>query len=136
MASLTEIREALADRLKSITDLNVQPVVLGQIAVPAALIAPDSGPFLTYPDLDGSVDVKLIVTVLVATVVSDAAQNELDGYLVSNGPNSIKAAVDADPTLGSVAHYAMVTEARNYGLINYSGADYLGCEFLVDVRAL
>lgn len=137
MASILAIREALADRLRTIDGLDVRTSSVGNAIVPAAIIQTAlGGTVIAYDaDMDRSVDINLTVTVLVGTVLTDAAEEKLEGFISATGPNSIKAAVDGDPTLGDLVQYAVATEVRNYGLVNYSASDYAGAELLVQVRA-
>jgi hypothetical protein len=137
MASLSGIRDALKARLATIDGLRVYDTVPGQAVVPAAVIAPAPGTFLTYDaTMDGADDVSFTVTLLVSTASDRAAQDALDAYLSDTGARSIKAAVDGDITLDDTVHFATVVEARNYGFLEYAGVNYLGCELLVNVGAM
>lgn len=137
MASLSAIRDGIAARLATIDGLRVYDTVPGNVMVPAAVVAPAPGTFITYDEtVDGAADLTLTVTMLVSTAVDRVAQGNLDAYLASTGDRSVKAAIDGDIELGGTAHYASVTEARNYGLVPYNGVEYLGCELLVTVGAI
>jgi hypothetical protein len=136
MASLSELRAALAEQLTTMTSLQgIYTDEPGQVSPPAAVIRLGS-PAITYSTsvAGGSHDYNFTVLVLVgnATTVS---QEALDGYLDPSGPDSVYAAVDADPTLGGVADSAMVTTVQNAGLVTWAGGDYLGAEMLVTVLA-
>lgn len=137
MASVIALREGVADRLRTIGGLDVRTKATGNALVPAAIVQTAlGGPVITYNvDLDSSVDVNLVVTLLVNTVITDAAEERLERFVATDGPESVKAALDGDPTLGGIAHYAIITEVRQYGLVNYSGSDYLGCELAIVARA-
>lgn len=82
--------------------------------------------------------VTLTVAVLVGTASEEDAQVNLDAFL-GRGPDSIKALVEADPTLGGTCDDARVSEAsgqRIYALDTASGtatAPCLGCEWTVEV---
>ena len=137
MTSISAIRDGVKTRLETIAGLRVHDTVPGQVSPPAAVVAPAPGTFLTYNvTTDGAEDVTLVVTLLVSDAVDRAAQDALDAYLADSGASSVKAAVDGGITLGGAAHFATVTSARNYGLIDYGGVQYLGCEFVVTVGAL
>ncbi len=131
--SIPLIRDALKTRIDTISALTVYDTMPENVSLPAAIVYPSPGSFLTYQTMDGAVDLDFIVIVLVSSAVDDLAQDELDGYLANSGALSIKAAIDADPSLGGAAHFAGMTEARNYGLHEFGNAQYFGCEFAVSV---
>jgi hypothetical protein len=79
----------------------------------------------------GADEYQFVVTVMGGRADSRTAQNSLDSYIV--GDNSVKAAIEADRTLGGAANTCRVTEMRNYGAIAYGDQLYLGCEFVVEV---
>ena len=63
------------------------------------------------------------------------AQSTLDAFCNGTGTTSIKAAVNADPTLGGVVSSARVTSMRNYGSLSVGDTDYLSAEFAVTIYA-
>lgn len=133
MTSLTQIREAVADALAAIPDLNTYPVVPDAAATPAAYVEPSTEPFWEYDqDFDGSEDFHLLVTVLTSRVDANAGQEAVDAYVSRTGPESVKAAVEADPTLGGLVSDCHVTAARDYGILTLQGIDYYGCRFSLD----
>lgn len=138
MTSIPAIREGIAACLANIDGLRIHATIPGTVDPPAAVIHPASdGTFLTYGrTMDGAEDVTIAVLLVVGAGDDRSAQEELDAYLADTGPLSIKAAVDADSDLGGAAHFAAVTEARNYGLKTYGDVTYWGCEFLITVGAM
>lgn len=138
MPTITEIRDAVAAKLSTIEGLRVHARVPESIAVPAAIVAPDSGTFLTYDStMSGdSDDYTFIITLLVSRASERAGQVKLDGYLARSGPASVKAAIEADGAdLDGVVDSVSVTEARNHSSILFADISYLGCEFVVRVDA-
>lgn len=135
MASVTSIRNGLATRLNTITGLTAHAVVKGQIVPPAAVVG--------GPDIDfdatmgrGSDDFVFSVKLLVSSQITPDAQVKLDGYLDGSGATTtVKGAVEADDTLGGVVSFAWVARVRQYGLVEYAGTQYVGCEFLIEVTA-
>jgi hypothetical protein len=128
--SVGRLREALAEQLSSIDGLRVSQVMVDAPRPPQAIVTPLR---LDY-DLNarrGADEYQFVVTVMVGRADSRTAQNSLDDYIV--GENSVKAAVEADRTLGGAANTCRVTEMRNYGAIAYGDQLYLGCEFVVEV---
>lgn len=137
MASVAAIRAALAARLETISPLHVYATVPGSPTVPAAVVGPESGTFLTYDVAfsRGADDLAFVVLVLASRADDRSGQITLDDYLAGEGPLSIKAAIEADPTLGGTAQDVSVTEARNYGDTEFGGVNYFGCELVVEVAA-
>jgi hypothetical protein len=74
-----------------------------------------------------------IVSLLVGRADDRAAQRNIDVYVV--GPNSVKAAIEQDRTLGGAANTCRVTQMRNYGQVSVGDLVYLGVEFEVEVVA-
>ena len=60
------------------------------------------------------------------------AQTWLNPFLSSNGPNSIKCAIDDDPTLG-LSVSARVTGGGAYGRIDFAGITALGASVRLEV---
>src|SRR6266498_5039915 len=103
--SIPLIRDALKARIDTIDSLETYDTMPTEVAVPAAIVYPSPGAFLTYQTMDGAADLEFIVIVLVSGSVDDLAQDELDGYLAGSGATSIKAAINADPRLGNTVDY-------------------------------
>jgi len=131
--TLTAVRDALAAYLSAnISGLRSVASRLGDINVPCAVVMPETGLFADYQvSMDGQVDYHLRVIVLASAGDSETGQDVLDGYLATSGSGSVWAAVRADPTLGGVVAYAQVVQATGYGLMNFSGVDYLAASIIV-----
>src|SRR5215469_2108048 len=98
--TLSEIRTAIAAYLATtIASLNTVTTDLGNINAPCAAILPVTGTFARYQvTFDGQVDYSVRAVVISSPAGSDSGQDELDGYLAVTGPDSIWAALRADPT--------------------------------------
>jgi hypothetical protein len=130
MSTVADIRKGLAQNLAAIDGLRVSDVMVDAPRPPQAVIAPLR---LDY-DLNarrGADEYQFVITLIVGRADSRTAQNSLDSFIV--GPNSVKAAIEADRTLGGKANTCRVTEMRNYGAISVGDVLYLGCEFVVEV---
>jgi hypothetical protein len=130
MATVSGIRKGIADNLASITNLRVSPTMLDAPRPPVAMVYPDTIDF----DLNaarGADTFTFIVFVLVGRADDRTAQNRLDGFVA--GPNSVKAAIEADRTLGGAADTCRVTSMRNYQQVSIGETVYLGVEFEVEV---
>lgn len=116
------------------------PEARDQISPPVAVILPGQ-PVVVYGDtLDGAFTVNLRVLI----AISDAPPNEkvqraLDAYLgigAGAGSGSIAGAIQQDPSLGGVVHYAVAVSAGNYGRISYNDITYFGSRIDVRVGAI
>ena len=133
MGSVTDIRNGLAARMETIDGITGYARPRGTINVPAAVIEP--GPIAFDSTMGrGSDDLSFTIVLLLADSVADLAQEQLDPYLAGSGDQSVKAAVEADETLGGAADYACVTGVSDYGDVQWSGKLYLGARFNVEVN--
>lgn len=131
--SIPTIRDALMTKINTIDSLEVYDTMPSEVVLPAAIVYPSPGTFLTYQTMDGSADLDFIVIVLVSSAVDDLAQDELDSFLAGSGADSVKAAVETDPRLGNTVDFASVGSAQNYGLHEFGAAQYFGAEIVVSV---
>lgn len=132
MATITEIRQALADKMSDVYGLRTSPTMLDDPRPPVAMVLPER---IEY-DLTARRGVDrmfFMLQILVSRADDRAAQNNLDAYIV--GPDSVKEALFADPTLGGVIQTSRVTEMRSYGQVLYGETLYLGCELIIEVYA-
>ncbi len=136
MASLTAMREGLAANLDAIPTLQVSPYLLAAPTPPSAEVAPAE----TEYDLAGSRGLdrwRFTVRVFVAHTTDKGAQKKLDSYLETSGPHSVKAALEADSTLGGACDDLRVIRASGYRVYGPEGrASVLGAEWDVDVLAI
>jgi hypothetical protein len=73
---------------------------------------------------------------LIAGRVAEAeGQDKIDDLVSPDGALSVRAALDADPTLGGVAHSSRVVEARDFGVYEVAGVGYIGGELEIEVIA-
>ena len=129
-----QVRQALADRLASISGLRTTANRFAQVNPPMAVVMPQTGTFVRYSvTMDGETDYNLRAIVLVSEGDSLSGQDLLDAYISQSGPSSVWAAVQADSTLGGVVSYAAVVEATAYGLMNFNGIDYLAAHLIVNI---
>lgn len=129
MATLSQIRDALAAQLAArIPGLRTSSTWPGQINPPGAVVTRRVTTYGTAM-ASGADDYLLAV----AVYVEQGQQDTLDGYLAAAGPTSIRAAVDADPTLGGLVDSAAVVRAERDQLVEYAGVQYLSAELVVEV---
>lgn len=75
------------------------------------------------------------VRVICGRTTERESQDKLDDFASADGPSSLRATIDADPTLGGVANTTRVVEARDFGVYEVAGVGYIGMELEVEVIA-
>lgn len=131
--SLVDVWQALADAgAAGLPDVNCTAYEPADPTVPALFpVLPDNGTYtntLYPPTVDFTVTLRLLV---VALGGSDVATGNLLPYADPTGPQSVRAAIAADPTLGGLVDDATVTGWSAAGEIVYPSATYLGVDFTV-----
>lgn len=134
MASIENIRSGLATRLATITGLRTSSFVPDNPNPPIAIVQPTNIIFDTA-FRRGADTLEFTVTLLVGQVSERTSQSKMDGYCATSGSTSVKAAIEADKTLGGSCFDCRVTQMRSYGSIIVGEINYLGAEFVVSVIA-
>ncbi len=132
MASISELRTAIATAMGTIDGLRTSAFVPDAPRPPIAVVMPDR---IEY-DLNahrGADTFFFTVTVLASRADDRAAQQNLDQFLV--GPKSIKGAIEADRTLGGKANTCRVTSMQSYASVPVGEVLYLSAQFIVEVVA-
>jgi hypothetical protein len=134
MASVSELRQELAENLATITGLRTSGEMPDNPNPPIAIVRPGS---IQYDQsfARGLTRYQFIIVVIVGRVAEKTAQRNLDAYCSSTGASSIKLAVESDKTLDGKCYDLRVTEMRNYTPIQLNEGTYLAAEFAVDVFA-
>jgi hypothetical protein len=134
MASMSDIRTGLANRLATVAGLRYTSTVPDNPNPPVGIVLPEG---VKYDDTfqRGMNTYTLTVMIIVGRADERSAQNKLDTFVSSTGNNSIKLAIEADKTLGGKVFDTRVTELRNYGQITISDVVYLVAEFAVTCYA-
>lgn len=124
----------LATRLETISGLRVFAHPPDNLTPPAAVVAFPDGIEYDTTMARGADRLSVPVHVLVGRVSDRSAANELGLYLSAPGAKSVKAAIEADKTLGGAAQTTCVTDA-NVEIFTVAGVDYLAATFTADVVA-
>jgi hypothetical protein len=130
VSSLSELREGLALSMSVIPNLRTSATIPDSPRPPIAIVAPER---VVY-DLNarrGADTFFFTIMVIVGRADDRSAQNNLDSFIT--GENSIKAAIEADRTLGGVANTCRVTDMNNYASMNVGDTLYLAAQFTVEV---
>jgi hypothetical protein len=134
MASITNLRTAIATNLASISGLRTAAEMPDNPNPPIALVRPQTIDYNQAMN-KGLTRYSFVVIVIVGRAEERTAQRSLDAYCSSTGTTSIKNAIELDRTLGGNAYDCRVTEMRNYTPIQLNEGTYLAAEFAVDVFA-
>jgi hypothetical protein len=135
VATLMQIREGVATALGTIPGLQASARILTNPTLPVAYVVP--GEIQYHASMgSGHSDWNLLIEVQVGTVSDIGAQDNLDAFISESGEKSIKAAIEADPTLGGLAQDLIVQGTSDYGLFARAQGDaVLGVRFRVWVLA-
>jgi hypothetical protein len=134
MATISELRTALATNLATIPGLRTSAYVPDDPNPPIAIIEPSAIDFDTTFGR-GLDTLTFSVNVLVGRVSDRTAQASLDAYCSSQGTYSVKTAVESDRTLNGHASDCRVTRLSSYGQVTVGDTIYLAAEFAVQVYA-
>jgi len=130
--SVTDIKTGIANALGTITGLRAYA------QQPDNVNAPFAWPMLDSITYNGAMRGGLITNVFTVSVVvgrsaERTAQTALDGYLSYEGATSVRAALEADRTLGGVVSNLLVESAGNIATMDGNDAVYLMVDFRVVV---
>ena len=133
-ATITSAAEGLRERLAVIPGLRVYDHIPDTISVPMAAVAIDE---VTYHRsfAGGDPVYRFVITVLVARTEERTAQRKLEDYLSYGGDKSVRAAIEADMSLGNRVQTCVVERGGNIQPITVNDATYLAVDFTVQVHA-
>lgn len=127
----TAVRLGLSTALDTITGLRVFDHVPDSLSPPAAVVEPVEVMF-DEAMVRGLDKYRAFVLVVVGRMSERSASDRLDLYLAGSGASSIKAAIEADKTLGGACQNLQVTDA-NPRTVTVSGVEMLSYRFGVDI---
>lgn len=130
MATVKEMREGLAAALSS-PALQVSPYVLASPTPPAAHIVLSEVGY--HQAMGNGVEVySFVVQTFLAAGLDEAAQLKLDEFIASS---YVRAAIEADRTLGGVVQDASVSGMSAYNRVVVEGKEMFSADFEVEVFA-
>ena len=136
MASFSSIRAGLKTNLETISGLTVYDYVPDFLEPPIAIIAPLNTLNYDSTMARGADTYEVPVILYISRIDAETSQDTVDSYLVASGANSVKAAIESDPTLGGAAMSVRVISASDYGEYEVTqGTSFLGVTFNVEVIA-
>lgn len=132
--SVGTIATALETALSTISGLRTVPYLADTVSPPVAMVAIDT---VDYHGAFGGGDVMHTFTVfLILSRVNDRASiTAMEDYMSQAGTTSVRAAIEADLTLGGVVSTLVVTKAGPPAAITINGAEYISLPFTVEVHA-
>lgn len=132
-ASISAVATGLATALGTVSGLRTSAFQPEQLNPPFA-----------YPELTGvtfhkafnggDVVMDFAVHVIVGRYTDRTAHALLDSYLSYSGAASIRAALEADTTLGAVCQTLIVNSAANISSLNAGDAEFLQIQFTMQVH--
>lgn len=136
MGTLLQIKDGIKDRLDSLNTATTKRLSCYSVE-PASPHYPCAWPFLRSAEYDATFDGAMLwtfsINVAIGTGDTGQAQVNLMPFLAPTGSSSIKAAFDADPTLGGAADYAVLRRIEAVGTISVAGQNALGAVLVLEV---
>lgn len=134
IGTLSDIRAAMGKALRTINGLRTSEHLPEQLSPPVAVIQLDRLNF--HGAMQGGLRTfEFIVILVVGRMGERASQDLLDRLTDFEGPDSVREALEKDPTLEGVVWACKVNGARSVRPFNIGDAAYLGVEFEVEVQA-
>lgn len=133
-ATVSQVSEGIRVRLATITGLRTFSYQPEQLNPPTAFPVLDSveyhGAFQ-----GGNVRMRFTVIVIVGRYLDRVAHSNLDGYLSYSGATSLRAAIEADKTLGGVAQTLVMESGLSVSSLSVAEAEFLQVSFNLLVHA-
>ena len=139
MADVAGIRTALANQITAKTGLRTLPEAKDAISPPVAIILEGAPALRPGATLDGCFTLNLRVLIALSDAApTEKVQRALDAYLSigSGEPTSIVGAVQSDPTLSGLVHYAVPMAVGTPSRIEYAGVIFFGSRIDIEIGAI
>lgn len=136
MATIEQIMQGIETRLGTIAGLRVSDTITPTISPPFAMVGLPSG--IDYHAAMGANplgNLMFEIWVFTSTAWDRTGQLKLAGYQNQNGSTSIRAAIEADRTLGGVVDDCFVRSSRRVTVEEFGVIKYFGGVFTVPVFA-
>lgn len=134
-ATISQVKDGLKARIQTISGLRAFDYQPDQVNPPFAFPTLDTITYHQTGMSSGGVVMNFTVTLIVNRAVERTAQDQLDQYMSWDGAQSLRAAIEADRTLGGVCDDLIVTNAENLTNIDANDTLYLAVDFKVTVYA-
>lgn len=132
--TISSLRSGLKDALSTIPGLRVAEQIPEQINPPVAVITRQT---VDYHQAfrGGSSEWSMQVQLIAGRMAEQQSQRLIDEWLSWSGSKSIRAAIEADQTLGGAAHSCKVTSADALTTIQVGDSEYLGVTVNITIFA-
>jgi hypothetical protein len=132
--TVQDIREGFAANLRALDGYQVSPYMLTNFTPPVVWVSRCD---IEYDRSMGRGHDFWTFTIQAVTglVVDVGAQQKIDQLLAPSGPTSVKAAIEADRTLGGTVANLQVTGSNGYRQVAAEGQTYLLAEWTVELYA-
>jgi hypothetical protein len=134
-ATISQVKDGLKTAIQSVSGLRAFDYQPDQVNPPFAWPTLDNITYHQTGMASGGVVMNFTVTLIVNRASERTAQDALDQYMSWSGTQSLRAAIEADPTLGGVCDTLIVTGAENLTNIDANDTLYLAVDFKVTVYA-
>jgi hypothetical protein len=134
-ATISEVKDGLKNAINNVSGLRAFDYQPDQVNPPFAWPTLDN---ITYHQTgmgSGGVVMNFTVTLVINRVSERTAQEQLDQYMAWEGKKSLRAAIEADRSLGGVCDDLQVNGAENLTNIDANDTLYLAVDFKVTVYA-
>jgi hypothetical protein len=132
--SLSDIRTGLAGQLAQVRGLRVLEHVPEQINPPAAVITRAEVDY-TQNMAGGLTEWSMQVQLVAGRMADQQSQRQIDAWLSWDGAQSVRAAIEADRTLGGNCQTSRVATADALASIQVGDSEYIGVVLSVTVWA-
>lgn len=132
--NLSDIRKGLADQLGLVRGLRVSEMVPEQINPPAAVVTRASVDYSLNAG-GGLSEWDMQVQLVAGRMADQQSQRQIDAWLSWDGPQSVRAVLEADRTLGGNCQTLRVTTADALVSIQIGDSEYIGVTLNVTVWA-
>ena len=134
-ATPSQVKDGLKTAIQTVSGLRAYDYQPDQVNPPFAWPTLDEIRYHQTGMASGGVVMDFTVTVVVYRASERTAQDALDQYTAWSGSQSVRAAIEADRTLGGVCDDLIVTNALNFTNLDANDTSYLTMDFKVTVYA-
>jgi hypothetical protein len=133
MSMIIDVMSGIATALRTVSGLRVEESFEGDINPPVAVVGIPTVTTYHSSMARGHFELEPTITVFTSQVVNRVGQEKLAAYADPSGATSIRAAIEADKTLGGKVSDAHVIGFRPLDLEEYSAFGYFGGIFTMYV---
>jgi len=126
VSTIEDVMSGISTALRTITNLRVEELFEGDINPPVAVVGLPTVTTYHSSMARGHFELEPTITVFTSQVVNRVGQLTLAGYANPSGATSVRAAIEADKTLGGKVSDCTVQGFRPLDLEEYAAFGYFG----------